>query len=192
MSKTQSFSKESPEMEAYLKQQTDPRARLAGLRESLANALEKPDGPLRPAADPVQLHPNSQPPAVVQHPAVAQSPAVVQQPAGQPVVAQPPAVIQPQTDAMSLTVPEKEPGRNGRPLHGKKPKIEKTFAIDDEIHRQLVRISNHEGIRHDKKFSVSFIMNHLLDFALAHVEGTNVIPDDQGIGLVIPGRGEAQ
>ncbi|MDW9478757.1 hypothetical protein GOB57_08570 [Sinorhizobium meliloti] len=93
---------------------------------------------------------------------------------------------------MELLVPENGPGTSGRPRHGQKPKVEKTFAIPPEIHQRLISISNHEGIRHDKKFSVSFIMSHLLEFALSHVEGTKVIPDANGDGLVIQKRGEAR
>lgn len=90
-----------------------------------------------------------------------------------------------QANSMSLTVPPMDERKVGRPLEGKKPKIEKTFALDSDLHKRLVRISNMEGLRLDRKYSVSSIMQHLLLFALEHVEDEKVIPGPDGFGLTL-------
>jgi hypothetical protein len=166
----QTFKSDSPAVNDFLNRKSaNPAEKFAALSEALGSALEKPDGPpLTPG--PVLVH-NSPGAAPIEKPQEEQ---LADEPAS----------------GMSLQVPEHNPG--GRPLHGKKPKVEKTFAIPPEIHQRLVSISNHEGIRHDKKFSVSYIMGHLLDFALSHVEGTKVIPDANGDGLVITKREAVQ
>ena len=157
MSQNRTFKTDSPEVSRFLAEpQGNPLDRLKNFQE----ALEKPDGPPI-ASNPVQLRPIEQ-----------------QVPVRQPEQSR-------DSNSMSIEVMEREPGKNGRPLHGKKPKVEKTYAIDDEVHRRLIEISNWEGIRHGKKFSVSHIMGHLLEYALSHVEGTNVIPIDGAEGLVI-------
>lgn len=164
----QNFKPDSPAVNKFLT--ANPAEKFAALSEKLGSALEKPDGPpLSPG--PVLVH-NNPAPATIDHRKDEEG------------------TDEPTSGSMSLEVPEHNPG--GRPRHGKKPKVEKTFAIPPEIHQRLVSISNHEGIRHDKKFSVSYIMGHLLDFALSHVEGTKVIPDANGDGLVIKKREAVQ
>jgi hypothetical protein len=162
-----SFKSGTPAVDNFLRQ--NPAEKFRALSGTLGQALDKPDGP-PPAPTLVR---EELPPAVINDAKDHQ-----------------PAKDGPLIGDMSLQVPEHNPG--GRPRHGKKPKVEKTFAIPPEIHQQLVSISNHEGIRHDKKFSVSHIMGHLLDYALSHVEGTKVIPDANGDGLVIQKREAAQ
>jgi len=157
MSQTR-FSTKSPEVANFLSAPS-PLDRFKDLSTALAPALEKPDGPAG-GGTPVLLRPGTAPEPQADD-------------------------IRPEADEVSVSVPERSANAVGRPLHGKKPKVEKTFAIDDDIHRTLISISNHEGIRHDRKFSVSYIMNHLLMYALSHVEGTRVIPDGNGDGLVI-------
>lgn len=166
----QSFKTDSPAVSDFLNRK-NPAERFQALSDTLGSALEKPDGP-PPAGGPVLVH-NSHPPAPIEEKQVEEE-----------------SNEEPKSDGMSLEVPEHNPG--GRPRHGKMPKVEKTFAIPPEIHKRLVSISNHEGIRHDKKFSVSYIMGHLLDYALSHVEGTKVIPDANGDGLVINKREAVQ
>ncbi|MCS4089845.1 hypothetical protein [Rhizobium sp. BK176] len=166
----QSFKSDSPAVNDFLARKTaNPAEKFAALGETLASALEKPDGP--PSTPGPVLVRNNPAPATIDHREEEDN-------ADEPGA------------RMSLEVPEHNPG--GRPRHGKKPKVEKTFAIPPEIHQRLVSISNHEGIRHDKKFSVSYIMGHLLDFALSHVDGTKVIPDANGDGLVIKKREAVQ
>ncbi|MBY3433156.1 hypothetical protein HFN89_03035 [Rhizobium laguerreae] len=164
----QSFKTDSPEVNDFLTRKSNPAEKFAALSETLGSALEKPDGP--PPAGPVLVH-NNPVPAPIEKPQDEEG-------------------TEGQASKMSLEVPEYNPG--GRPRHGKMPKVEKTFAIPPEIHQRLVSISNHEGIRHDKKFSVSHIMGHLLAYALSHVEGTKVIPDASGDGLVIKKREAVQ
>lgn len=163
MSQNNSFKKDSPEVANFLSKPSNVD-RLHSFKE----ALERPDGP--PVTEPLQLRPPQK-----------REPEHVEGKGSELALSN--------ATGMALEVPGREPGRNGRPLHGKKPKVEKTFAIDDEIHSRLIEISNWEGIRHKKKFSVSFVMSHLLEFALAHVEGTKVIPIDGAEGLVIPNKG---
>lgn len=82
------------------------------------------------------------------------------------------------------------PSYSARPS-SKKPKLlEKTFSIDPEQHRKLLRFSNMEGLRLDANVSVSEIIRHLLDFALAHVDERKgeVLPSRDGKGLKIPSR----
>jgi hypothetical protein len=165
----QSFKADSPAVNDFVTRKSNPAEKFAALSETLSNALERPDGP--PSAVGPVLVRNSTVPAPIEN-------------------RQENERIEGSASGMSLEVPEHNPG--GRPRHGKKPKIEKTFAIPPEIHQLLVSISNHEGIRHDKKFSVSHIMGHLLAYALSHVEGTKVIPDANGDGLVIKEREVAQ
>lgn len=162
----QSFKPDSPAVNDFL-QRKNPAERFKELSGTLGQALEKPDGPA-PATGPTLVHNNTLPVTIDEPKADGGS------------------KDEQSEGSMSLQVPEHNPG--GRPRHGKKPKVEKTFAIPPEIHQRLVSISNHEGIRHDKKFSVSYIMGHLLDYALSHVEGTKVIPDANGDGLVITKR----
>lgn len=166
----QSFKTDSPAVSDFL-QRKNPAERFAALSETLGNALERPDGP--PSAGGPVLVRNTPPPAQIDEQRNEEE-----------------SKEEAKSNEMSLEVPEHNPG--GRPRHGKKPKVEKTFAIPPEIHQRLVSISNHEGIRHDKKFSVSYIMGHLLEFALSHVEGTKVIPDETGDGLVIKKREAVQ
>lgn len=170
----QSFKTDSPAVSDFLNRK-NPAERFQALSETLGNALEKPDGP--PSVGGPVLVRNSPLPATIEDQRRDED--------GDREHKE-----KPRSDDMALEVPEHNPG--GRPRHGKKPKVEKTFAIPPEIHQRLVSISNHEGIRHDKKFSVSYIMGHLLDFALSHVEGTKVIPDATGDGLVIKKREAVQ
>lgn len=171
MSQNNSFKKDSPEVAGFLNRQP-----LSDRLNSFKQAFEKPDGA---------------PPVVTQPEATAVAPVPIRQLQPQEVeqVDQHSQALDTRDQRMALEIPEAGPAKNGRPLHGKKPKVEKTFAIDDEIHSRLIEISNWEGIRHRKKFSVSFVMSHLLEFALAHVEGTKVIPIDGAEGLVIPTKG---
>jgi hypothetical protein len=167
----QSFKTDSPEVRNFLEKK-NPAEKFAALSETMGNALQRPDGPAAPVAVLVR---NGPLPAVIDDERAGDESENTE--------------LQ-KSNSMALEVPEHNPG--GRPLQGKKPKVEKTFAIPPEIHQRLVSISNHEGIRHDKKFSVSHIMGHLLDFALSHVEGTKVIPDATGDGLVITKREAVQ
>lgn len=91
----------------------------------------------------------------------------------------------------SVAAPE-EPRKVGRPLLGKKPKVEKTITLDDDMHRWLIRLSNKEGLRLDAKFSVSGIVDHLLKYALSHVEDDKVLPGPDGYGLEIRMAEETQ
>jgi hypothetical protein len=168
---SQSFKKDNPEVGQFLKRHENPASKFANLTEVLGPALDRPDGITHPPAPaPIRdLTANAD-----GHSGADQALAKL-----------------PHTNDMELPVGD-SPSVNGRPRHGKKPKVEKTFAIPPEIHQQLISISNHEGIRHDKKFSVSYIMGHLLEYALSHVEGTKVIPDSDGDGLVIRKIGAAQ
>ena len=158
MSKSSQFSKDSEESQKFLNPQHN---RLEQLAAQLGTALEKPDGPRKL---------NSVPDAKAPH---RHQEAIRAQPRQQV------------TDSMALTAPDQEPRKVGRPLGGKKPKVEKTFAIDDDIHRRLVRISNMEGLRLDKKLSVSGIMQYLLEYGLSHVEDEKVLPGPDGYGLII-------
>lgn len=166
---SKNFNPDSPEAANFLARQ-NPAEKFKALSGDIERAFEKPDGQPKHAG-----------PQLVQ---AASAP--------MPIVSQPPVrYAEPQQtrddeQAMSMAVPERNPG--GRPRHGTMPKVEKSFTIPPETFKRIVSISNHEGIRHDKKFSVSYIMAHLLDYALSHVEGTKVIPDENGDGLVIAKR----
>jgi hypothetical protein len=167
----QSFKTDSPEVNSFLSRKSvNPAEKFSALAETFGSALEKPDG-----------SPSSPGPVLVRHNPV---PSTIDHRQDDEDHADEPGA------SIALEVPEHNPG--GRPRHGKKPKVEKTFAIPPEIHQRLISISNHEGIRHDKKFSVSYIMGHLLEYALAHVDGTKVIPDATGDGLVIKKREAVQ
>lgn len=48
--------------------------------------------------------------------------------------------------------------------------LEKSFSIDKDQYKLLVRYSNMEGLRLETNVSTSVILRHLLDFALAHVD----------------------
>ncbi len=161
MSQNASFKKDSPEVANFL---ADQKANTLDRMLTFKEALEKPDGPIGVHA-PVPLHPQRSESRL---------------PEDKPPI----------STGMAMEVAQPEPNRGGRPLHGKKPKVEKTFAIDDEIHAHLIAISNWEGIRHGKKFSVSHIMNHCLAYALSHAEGTHVIPINGAEGLVIASKGD--
>lgn len=86
-------------------------------------------------------------------------------------------------DRMSLSIPEDEGKRVGRPREGRKPKIEKTFAIDQDMYKRIMRISNMDGLRNDARYSLSGVMGHLLEFAFLHVEDDKVMPGPDGCGL---------
>jgi len=70
--------------------------------------------------------------------------------------------------------------------------LEKSFSIDPAVYKRIERITNLEGLRHDARFSVSHVVRHLLDFALAHVENDEVMPTADGKGLHIPDRSKGQ
>nr|WP_250808014.1 hypothetical protein [Neorhizobium tomejilense] len=174
---TESFKNDRQEVAAFLaKPKGSPMERL----KELQTALEKPDG--LPGDDPTLA-------TVTQlrtHEPIAPQTSPAQQ-APEPAMGKPAA--QPDLDNApdaTLEIPEPGPNKGGRPLLGTRPKVEKTFAIDEDIHQFLIEVSNWEGIRHKKKFSVSHMMNHALMFAIAHMNGTHMIPINGKDGLVIP------
>jgi hypothetical protein len=170
------FSTQSPEVTSFLTEEIPPPAdRFANLRERLGPALDRPDGAIPEQS---KLVPFQQP---------APGQAQPQQPAPSQQIDQSTGQTQGRDLAAGGQLPasviDNDSRKVGRPLEGKKPKVEKTFAIDPEMHRMLIRISNNEGLRLDRKFSVSGVMQHLLMFALQHVEDDKVFPGPDGFGL---------
>jgi hypothetical protein len=180
------FNKEDPQVADFL---GGPRVNPLDRLKSFQEALSQPDAP--PARQIANLHAAAE--TLAQPPAPQtqsnQREAVTQELVSLPTVT--PDLRRNDAEA-GVYIPHSQPAKVGRPLLGRKPKVEKTFAIDDDLHRRLINISNWEGIRHDKKFSVSHIMNHLLEYALSHVDGTKVIPIDGEEGLVITRKEVAQ
>lgn len=184
---TNSFKTDSQNVTEFLKQ---PKGHTISRLHELKAALERPDGfpeamrtaePETPAPSPVVAVQSAVPPTARADDAqVSMQQSARQAPSSATTHELPPSANG------AMEIPAAEPNRGGRPLLGAKPKVEKTFAIDENIHLRLIEISNWEGIRHKKKFSVSHMMNHALTFALAHMEGTHMIPIDGKDGLVIP------
>ena len=141
-----------------------PKHKLADFAAKLGSALEKPDGEIKPKENNVvreQLNNLEN------------------------------QVAKEDANDMSLTTPQNEPRKVGRPLSGKKPKVEKTYAIDEDTHTKLVRISNLDGLRLNKKLSVSAILQHIVDYGLSHIEDEKVMPGNDGFGLIVK-QGESK
>ena len=162
MPKSTQFNIDSEETKKFLT--SKPKDKLADFAAKLGSALEKPDGEIKPKENNVVREQISN---------------LENQ------------VAREDTSDMALTTPQNEPRKVGRPLSGKKPKVEKTYAIDEETHTKLVRISNLDGLRLNKKLSVSAILQHIVDYGLSHVQDEKVIPGEDGRGLIVE-QGEAK
>lgn len=149
------FSPDSKETQEFMSR-TGPQApRFHELAATLQSALEKPD--IRPSADKTTGE------------------------GGKPE--QP--THRPADPATMELKPEAEPRKVGRPLEGSRPKVEKTFTLDADVHKRIARIANMDGLRLDSRFSVSAVLQHLVEYALAHTVDNQVMPGPDGLGLVI-------
>ena len=66
--------------------------------------------------------------------------------------------------------------------------VEKTFSIDKDQYKLIVRFSNMEGLRLETNIPTSTIVRHLLDFAMAHVDPVK----GDVLALQIPARRPGQ
>lgn len=168
------FDENSPAVKQFL----EPRGKadnrkdmLQKLRADLSDAFESPDrvAPAeakRPAPAPVQP---SEPPAQPQ-PSAEVAPAAAQDAKGKQTRQRPARPPAPDTVAVET-----------------KRSLEKTYSVDPEKHELMVMFSNLEGLRLRQNVSTSRILDHLLAFALSHVDLSRgeVIPTVDGRGLHI-------
>ena len=156
---------------------SNPDKRLAG------GAGEPTDQESASAAHPPHLSVVS---AATQEQAALPAAAAVQDPVPEEV----PAATVPQPEAMAerplpqareeapvaqaqATRPEAPAVSSGeaKAARPRKPRlVERSFTIDPDQDRILIRLSNMEGLRFEKSISSSEILRHLIDFALAHVD----------------------
>jgi len=179
--------------------------------QQLAHALKSPDvrlvrdngqpaapvvtapGVTMPQDDVAQAAPTLQPivdTAPVQEQEVRIAPVIAESPVAAPAPADPVPV----TDHASISVPEKasptEQARKHRRWGNRKmaSAIDMTMSMDPAHAERLTELAAYEMLRTKTKVSVSEVVRHLLDFALAHVDGNRVIPTDDGLGLHTPAK----
>lgn len=169
--------------------------------ERLSRALESPDAQPGRASEPpaaerkAEVLPIREPaPSTFEArmPSEAPKPPVRPEP---PLARQPAPPAEPIADQASISVPEREksaPSRRHRRYGNRdadKQAVDMTMSMDPVQAERLTELAAYEMLRIKSRVSVSEVVRHLIDFALAHIEDNKVIPTPDGAGLHIQSNG---
>jgi len=187
----------SKDMASFLEPRTPSKMDIfKGIQTSLEKAIDEPDRRAPSEPIPIRRAVQDEAPSLearIEAPQHVQAPQHVEAPpqdGGEAVSLGSKAAGSVDETSMQIVVDEapkqkKAPGKN---------MVEKTFSIDKDQYKLLVRMSNLEGLRLEKNVATSEILRHLLDFALAHadVKTGEVLTVGDGKGLKVPERRAGQ